>query len=102
MNQHVSEPEDQAINSRKRSAVATVKGETFGAGRTTKTGGARSIPYEAADMRNCACKSSKTGGNKKQYQTQPKADIACEELRARCVDGDTLNTYYCVEGKCWH
>jgi hypothetical protein len=53
-------------------------------------------------MGACGCKNSRTGDNKKRYATKAQAELACEESRKVFTDGDTLNTYYCREGLCWH
>ncbi len=53
-------------------------------------------------MHSCDCTNSKTGETKRKYETQSQADVACTESRKKYEDGDTLNTYYCHEGECWH
>jgi hypothetical protein len=50
----------------------------------------------------CDCINSRTGEDKKRYATQSQADVACKESRKKYPDGDTLNTYYCPDGECWH
>ena len=53
-------------------------------------------------MQACDCKNSRTGRDKRKYASHSEADRACHELRKLYIDGETLNSYYCFEGRCWH
>jgi hypothetical protein len=53
-------------------------------------------------MGGCGCTNSKTGKDKIRYATQSQADVACKESRKKWTDGDTLNSYRCPDGECWH
>jgi len=53
-------------------------------------------------MGYCNCKNSKTGEPKERYATKAQAELACEESQKTYEDGDTLNTFYCFEGDCYH